>query len=159
MNFWSWFFGSKKIDTRTQLSDDEEWSVPEEWFADSDGKRIRKKRKKKLCCNSTASSSEESTVCCDVSEDVVSAVLPVVALMSEAENRTHESKNPDFIDPDLPQSTPEPISQDNSSLDCSHSDHSSSSSYDSSSSNYDCGSSSYDSSPSCGSSCGGGGGD
>lgn len=56
MGFWSWIFGENKktksdtdkksfiVDTRDYLLLDEEWATPEEWFVDTDGKKIKKKK-------------------------------------------------------------------------------------------------------------------
>jgi hypothetical protein len=40
-------------DVRDFLKDGEEWAMPEEWFDDLDGKRVR--RKKRKCCGGRCS--------------------------------------------------------------------------------------------------------
>jgi hypothetical protein len=49
MKFLSSFFGKKsQVDSRDSLGKGEEWATPEEWFTDTDGKKVR--RKKRKCC-------------------------------------------------------------------------------------------------------------
>jgi len=45
MGLYNWLFG----DPREVLARGEEWETPEEWFVDTDGKRVRRKKKRKCC--------------------------------------------------------------------------------------------------------------
>jgi isoleucyl-tRNA synthetase len=160
-----WLFGRKKQpetcnelsanDPRAFLADGEEWADPEEWFTDTDGKRVR--RKKKQCCGGTCHQQtvmdEEEGV--DV-VDITPAVDAATTLLSAPEP-TYTSPEPTYTPPPAPSYDPptySPPSYSPPAPSCSSSSDSSGSS--SSSSGSSCSSSSCSSG---GSSCGGGGGD
>ncbi len=52
MGLFSWLKKGKSFDSREILAKGEEWAVPEEWFVDGDGKKVRRKKKRGCCgCN------------------------------------------------------------------------------------------------------------
>lgn len=168
MGFWSWLFGESEkpepkvvhpkvivVDPREYLASDEEWVTPEEWFVDTDGKKVRKKKK----VSHGYYDEEETVATSDVADNMVGAGVLVVEFVIDppVETPAEKREDPGFNDPDLPSScctttpsdpapvaTPEPVApavETPSSYSSPSSDYSSSYDSGSSYSSYDSGSS------------------
>lgn len=138
------------VDLRNVLQADEEWEVPEEWFADSDGKQIRRKKKREgaepfcgemECCLTPLLS--DFSVVVDLFESAATQedVAPPIETPAAETTPKEPECNPGESDCGSSCSLGGGSSDYNSTC----SSDSNSSSYDSGSSGYDSGSSSYDS--------------
>jgi uncharacterized membrane protein YgcG len=174
-----WLFGKKKeccgnttvcaSDPRATLKGDEEWATPEQWFTDTDGKRVRRKKKVGECCGGICHE-ETDVVVVDEGIDPLPVILAVDYLTRPSEPTPEPLPTPVYEPPaytppaapayDPPAYSPpptpsyDPPSYSPPASSCS----SSSGSSCSSSSGSSCSSGGSSCSSGGGSSCGGGGG-